>query len=304
MTYQETNRTFYGTAINGCFWFTRFLQCAGTLTVRGSGRVGGRRFCSCDRLAVSIWQTLPGGQYLIVVPRVIVVLERTIEWGQLPLTNELRDDRMVPISGTGVNTLRGEIAKVYGLILLTPPRGGCTVAHVERDVGLGRRRLHRVPAEPGQKRWSQPCSMSAARVYVCSCLLVATIRLPSLDIRFTSYHPLRGVPALDKSMGLSERMCQDKKRTKGERAAGALRYRCYHLISLTYNTYDMHYAMISAVDAGTSNCKKHIHVESTVTGRCHVIRTCAILSPRINSFLNLSAALHPPTFLFDIYGPF
>ena len=217
MTHQETNRTFYSTAIDGCFRSTRFLQCTGTLTVRWSGRARGIHFCSCDRLAISIWQTLPGCQYLIIVPRVIVVFERTVEWGQLPLTNELRDDRMVPISGSGVNALRGEIAKVYSLVLLTPPRGGCTVPHVERDVGLGRRRLHRVPAEPGQKRWSQPCSMSAARVYVCSCLLVALIRLHYNHINHT---------ALRRSMR-AERASQSafvNRRTKGGRTAGTLGY--------------------------------------------------------------------------------
>lgn len=65
---------------------------------------------------------------LLVVPGLVKVLEGTVEWCELALAYELRYYGLVPVLGTGIYALRGKVAKVDGLFMMTATGRG-TVAH-------------------------------------------------------------------------------------------------------------------------------------------------------------------------------
>lgn len=74
-------------------------------------------------------EVLPRRKYLVVVPAVLVVLQRSIERREPAVDDELGDDILVPIARAGVHALGDECAKVYGLVMVAAPRRGGIVAH-------------------------------------------------------------------------------------------------------------------------------------------------------------------------------
>lgn len=84
--------------------------------------VGGCLY-SCDRVCtVGVGELLACGEDLVLVPGLFVVLERAVERRELAGHNELGDDRLVPVFGTGVNALGHESTVVDGLVVVAPPR--------------------------------------------------------------------------------------------------------------------------------------------------------------------------------------
>ena len=84
---------------------------------------GGGCLYSRDRVCiVRVRKLLACSEDLVLVPRFFVVLEWAVEWRELAGHNELGDDRLVPVFGTGVNALGHESTVVDGFVVVSPPR--------------------------------------------------------------------------------------------------------------------------------------------------------------------------------------
>jgi hypothetical protein len=55
---------------------------------------------------------------LVVIPRVFIVFERTIEGSKTAFDDELSDDGVVPVSLASIDPLRVQKAAIYGLIAM------------------------------------------------------------------------------------------------------------------------------------------------------------------------------------------
>lgn len=102
--------------------------------MRDGGRRGRRGVvcAGCGWRLGALWrrQVLPRSQYSLVVPGVVVVLERAVEGRELAFYDELGDYCMVPVLLSVVDAKGDEGAVVDGVVVLVAT-GRC-VAHVAR----------------------------------------------------------------------------------------------------------------------------------------------------------------------------
>jgi len=57
------------------------------------------------------------GEELFIIPVVRVVLEGSVEWGKPSFDDELPGDLLVPVTGSGIDPMRGKKSKVDCLVL-------------------------------------------------------------------------------------------------------------------------------------------------------------------------------------------
>ena len=78
--------------------------------------------------AVRFGGLLSCGKYLVIVPGLVVLLQRAIEGGEFALDNELVDDSLIPVAGSSIDPLGGKIPEIDSVLVVTAAGRG-TVAH-------------------------------------------------------------------------------------------------------------------------------------------------------------------------------
>lgn len=124
---QKADGTFYGSPVDCGLWLAWFFDHTGALrSLEGAGRGG--RWGRGLLFSLNLGQRLPRDKNLVIVPVVLVVFERTVEWGESPGDNKLSSDGLVPVAGAGVDALWDELA-VVDRVVVGAARGRGTVAH-------------------------------------------------------------------------------------------------------------------------------------------------------------------------------
>ena len=136
ITNEEADWTLDSAPVEGSLWAARRLLERGC-TLWGWGRLWIRAGCGgVGYGAVGVGEILSCCKDLVVVPVVVVVLEGTVEWGELPVDDELGDDGMVPVSRAGVDALRRKVTVVDGVVVVGTSRRRAGVAHVGSEMAL------------------------------------------------------------------------------------------------------------------------------------------------------------------------
>lgn len=132
-THQETDGALKSPAVDCGLWMAGgLLRSTRFLRVSPGGRRGDRLGTRRALAALMLRELLARSENLVVVPVLLVVLERAVERGELALDYELGDYRLVPVPWTGVDALWGEIPEVDRLFMV-PTAGRGTVAHRETE---------------------------------------------------------------------------------------------------------------------------------------------------------------------------